>query len=734
VNLFIIISLLGSAATFYLGFSVFKRDVRNPLNLIFFLFCLSVTYICFFDYAYRQAYTYDEAFYWLNAWDLWIFSIPLELHFVLLLTGKRRLANSIPAYFLLYAPGFLFFWGLERYLSYEPLMTQWGWAFKISPQEHPVIALLDVWILLLGVFTIMASVYNYRKAGDGIKKHQALYVMTGVTISTVFASVSLEVLPALGVTFPDISGIGYILEIFCMGYAIWRYELFAITPAAAAESIISTMTDALVLASSDGKIAKLNQAAEGFFGEKENEMRGRHISAIFPEREHRTIREVWDKILEGSVPTLDIETHFTTGKDREIPISLSGSALRDRDGTERGIVLVARDLTERVQANRRLQKAQKMESLGTLAGAVAHDLNNILSGIVSYPDLLLKQLPEDSPMRKPVMTIMESGKKAADMVQDLLTLTRRGVSTSTVVELNEIITNYLKGPEYEELLRNHPYIQVLTDLEEPLMNIMGSPVHLMKAIMNLIVNAAEAMPEGGKIRISSANRYLDAPLRGDNELKEGEYVTVTIADGGVGISTEDQERIFEPFYTKKVMGRSGTGLGMSVVWGTVKDHQGYIKLESGSGEGTTFTLYFPATRQEQPHSDKRVSIEEYRGHGQSILVIDDIEEQREIASRILIELGYVVETVSDGKKAIELLRDRSFDLLILDMIMEPGMDGLDTYKEILRINPEQKAIVASGFSETERVKEARRLGAVQYIKKPYTLETIGEAVRVELDR
>jgi len=613
-------------------------------------------------------------------------------------------------------------------------MTQWGWAFKISPEKHPVIALLEAWVLLLWIFTIMASVYNYRRSGDGIKKHQALYVMTGVTISTVFGSVSLEILPALGVTFPDISSIGYILEIFCMGYAVWRYELFAITPAAAAESIISTMTDALILASVDGNIAKLNQAAEGFLGKRENEMRGRHISMIFPEREHRMIREVWDKILEGSGPTLDIETHFKTGKDREIPVSISGSALRDRDGTARGIVLVARDLTERIQANRRLQKAQKMESLGTLAGGVAHDLNNILSGIVSYPDLLLMQLPEDSPMRRPVMTIMESGKKAAEIVQDLLTLARRGVSTSKVVGLNEVINNYLKSPEYEELLGNHPYIQVLTDLEEPLMNIMGSPVHLMKAIMNLIVNAAEAMPEGGKIRISSANRYLDAPLRGYNDLKEDEYVTVTIADSGVGISPEDQERIFEPFYTKKVMGRSGTGLGMSVVWGTVKDHQGYIDLESGSGNGTTFTLYFPATRRERHHSDKRLSIEEYRGHGQSILVIDDIEEQREIASRILIELGYVVETVSDGKKVIEFLRDRSFDLLILDMIMEPGMDGLDTYKGILRINPEQKAIIASGFSETERVKEARRLGAVQYIKKPYTLEKIGEAVRVELDR
>ena len=192
------------------------------------------------------------------------------------------------------------------------------------------------------------------------------------------------------------------------------------------------------------------------------------------------------------------------------------------------------------------------------------------------------------------------------------------------------------------------------------------------------------------------------------------------------------ERIFEPFYTKKVMGRSGTGLGMAVVWGTVKDHKGYIDVQSTEGKGTMFTLYFPVTRKEITGKEKALAMEEYMGKGESILIVDDVKEQREIASRILKKLDYLVATVSSGEEAVDYMKDNSPDLLILDMIMDPGIDGLETYKRILKLHPGQKAVITSGFSETERVKEAQRLGAVKYIKKPYTMEKIGIAVKKEL--
>ncbi len=389
---------------------------------------------------------------------------------------------------------------------------------------------------------------------------------------------------------------------------------------------------------------------------------------------------------------------------------------------------------ERRYLEAQLAKSQKMEAIGTLAGGVAHDLNNILSGLVSYPELLLMDLPEDSPLKQPILTIQSSGQKAAAIVQDLLTLARRGVSVQEVMNLNQLIEAYLSSPENQKILELHPEVTIETNLQDDLFNMMGSPVHLSKTIMNLISNAAEAMPKGGKISITTENVYIDNSLKAFDAVDEGDYTTLTVTDTGIGISPEDIERIFEPFYTKKSMGRSGTGLGMAVVWGTVKDHNGYIDVQSEVGEGSTFTLYFPVTRKELPLSKQSVSAEKYRGNGESILIVDDIEEQREIASGMLKKLGYHVNVVPSGEEAVAFMQKKSADLVVLDMIMNPGMDGLETYQRILEFHPEQKAVIASGYSESDHVKQAQRIGAGAYIRKPYSFEKIGMAIKGELSK
>ncbi len=381
----------------------------------------------------------------------------------------------------------------------------------------------------------------------------------------------------------------------------------------------------------------------------------------------------------------------------------------------------------------RLLRSQKMEALGLLAGGVAHDLNNVLSGIVSYPDLLLMDIPSDSPLRKPILTIQSSGYKAAAIVQDLLTLARRGVTNLRVMNLNTIVMEYLNSPEHEKLMYHNRDIQVITSLHPQLLNIKGSEIHLKKTVMNLVSNAAEAQPEGGKIIISTENRYLDVVLKGYENVKEGDYVVLSIEDTGTGILPQDLSRIFEPFYSKKVMGRSGTGLGMAVVWGTVQDHQGYINVETAEGKGSTFELFLPVSREGLTLTDKLVQIEDYMGKGESILVVDDVPEQREIASGILSKLNYSVSVASSGEDAVSYLKTHSADLIILDMIMEPGIDGLETYRRIIQIHPGQRAVIASGFAENKRVKEIQNLGAGQYIRKPYTIEKIGLAVKKELE-
>lgn len=374
-----------------------------------------------------------------------------------------------------------------------------------------------------------------------------------------------------------------------------------------------------------------------------------------------------------------------------------------------------------------------MEALGLLAGGVAHDLNNILSGIVSYPELILMDLPEDSPLRKPMKTIHESGMRAAGVVSDLLTIARGVATGKEALNLNTIISEYLGSPEYQKLKETNSVVNFRTDLDSHLLNMRGSPIHLQKTLMNLVTNASEAIEGGGTVTISTFNRYLDEPLKGYDDLRTGEYVALSVSDNGRGISSKDMERIFEPFYTKKVMGRSGTGLGLAVVWNTVQDHNGYIHVET-SEKGTVFELYFPVTRKETAAAKEPADLINYMGRGEKILVVDDEESQREIAIGILTKLGYHAEAVSSGEKAIEHVRKYSADLIVLDMVMPKGMNGRETYREILNIRPGQKAIIASGYAKTEEVTAAQDLGAGKYIKKPYTLEKIGVAVKEELKK
>jgi len=386
------------------------------------------------------------------------------------------------------------------------------------------------------------------------------------------------------------------------------------------------------------------------------------------------------------------------------------------------------------ESEERLQRAEKMEALGQLAGGVAHDLNNVLGILSGYSELLLLEIPEGQRSRSHVEKILQSTEKGAAIIQDLLTLARRGVAASEVINLNSVVSGFLKTPVFEKTKDYHPRVTFRIEYDENLLNIKGSPVHLEKTLMNLVANAAESISGKGEVTIRTESRYLDRTIRGYDEVREGDYAVLTVSDTGMGIPAENREKIFEPFYTKKTMGRSGTGLGLAIVWGTVKDHNGYIDVQTEVGQGTTFTLYFPVTREELVAPRRKEPIEHYMGRSESVLVVDDIAEQRDVAAGLLTRLGFEVHVVSSGEEALEYLGRNKTDILVLDMIMAPGIDGLETYKRVLEINPRQKAILVSGFSETERVREAQKLGAGAYVRKPYVMEKIGIAIREELIR
>jgi signal transduction histidine kinase/ActR/RegA family two-component response regulator len=432
---------------------------------------------------------------------------------------------------------------------------------------------------------------------------------------------------------------------------------------------------------------------------------------------------------------LALTREFTKGKldarseieDRPDEFGKLANAFHDMADT-----LVRNQITLR-ENEEKLARSRKMESLGLLAGGVAHDLNNILSGIISYPDLILLELPADSKLRKPIETILESGHRAADIVQDLLTVARGVAIKKEPLNLNALVLEYLHSPEFYQLKQLHPNVAVNKNLDPDLFNTIGSRVHILKVLTNLVSNAAEAISGSGKVTISTMNRYMDRLLKGYSDVKLGEYVVLSVSDDGSGISPNDLDRIFEPFYTKKVMGRSGTGLGLAVVWNIMLDHGGYIDVVTNE-HGTSFELYCPMTRESLVRRDIAISISDYAGNGEMILVVDDVESQREISCRMLEKLGYKTAAVSSGEEAVEYLKANRVDLVLLDMIMDPGINGLQTYQRIIKIHPNQKAILISGFSETYEVLQAQKLGAGQYLKKPVTIERIGLAVKEELEK
>ena len=479
-----------------------------------------------------------------------------------------------------------------------------------------------------------------------------------------------------------------------------------------------------------------NPAVKALTGVGPEDVVGRTLDENFPGLRTQGIPQRYAEVVRSQTAITFEEMNYEDNRVLRAYFSIKAFPL---PGNHVGVFF--ENITERKQAEEkrreledRLQRSEKMEALGTLAGGVAHDLNNVLGIVLGYSELLASSLDKSSPLQSQVENIMKGSERAAGIVQDLLTLARRGVQTRSPVRINDVIMNFLKSPEHERILLYNPRMRVDADLQADILNIMGSCIHLHKTIMNLISNASEAMSNGGSLNIKTSNQYLDRAIRGYDDVREGEYVVLSVSDTGEGISSDDIRHIFEPFYTKKVMGRSGTGLGLAVVWGTVKDHEGYIDVQSEVGKGTTFELYFPVTREKLSDDKTPVPMPDYMGKGESVLVVDDVKGQCDLASEMLSRLNYKVASVPSGEAAVEYLKANRADILVLDMIMDPGMDGLDTYKEILKLYPGQKAVIVSGFSETDRVKKANRLGAGAYVRKPYVMERLGLAVRRELDR
>ncbi|MBM9514481.1 transporter substrate-binding domain-containing protein [Desulfogranum marinum] len=380
------------------------------------------------------------------------------------------------------------------------------------------------------------------------------------------------------------------------------------------------------------------------------------------------------------------------------------------------------DISKRLEMEARLHRSMKMETIGMMAGGVAHDLNNILSGIVSYPELVLMKLPKESKIYGHVETIRQSGIKAANIVADLLTVARGAAATIKNINLNALIQEYVSSPECKQLKASHQGVTLELHLAPDLDNVSCSPIHISKSVMNLVTNAFEVTKAGQSIVLSTF--ISEHPPK---TLKSGRYVVISVEDTGGGIPEDFLPHIFEPFYTKKTMGKSGTGLGLTIVWNSAQDHGGGVFAENVGG-GSRFRFYLPATTQTAPQSEGEIQVSALHGSGEKILVIDDELQQRNVARHMLEILGYQGTFVSSGESGIERALTEKFDLILIDMIMAPGIGGRETYEKIIAKRKNQRAIIVSGFADDIEVKTMMALGVSQFVKKPYSLKDLAVAI------
>jgi PAS domain S-box-containing protein len=414
-----------------------------------------------------------------------------------------------------------------------------------------------------------------------------------------------------------------------------------------------------------------------------------------------------------------------------------GNWVFNGNGTPRESVIVSRDITERRQTEEKmaalqeqLGQAQKMEAIGRLAGGIAHDFNNILAVIQGYSDLCLCSIPKEDPLREDIQGIANAVRRAANLISQLLTFSRRQAMEMEVIDLNPLLRNL------EKMLCRviGEDIELVTLLADDLGRVKADPGQIEQILLNLAVNSRDAMPSGGKLTIETANVTLKETYSQDHPgLAPGHYVMVSITDTGLGMSQEVKERIFEPFFTTKEMGK-GTGLGLSMVYGIVKQSGGHIRVDSEPGKGTVFRVYLP--RVDEPP----VEVEEKEIGGaplgkETILVVEDEEEVRRLAVRILERHGYRVLEASCVNDALALCKEpnKPIHLILTDIVM-PEMSGPQLAKQLSSLHPQLKVLYMSGYTDNAIVHQGDLKDGVNYIQKPFTMDGLAKKMREVLDK
>jgi PAS domain S-box-containing protein len=492
-------------------------------------------------------------------------------------------------------------------------------------------------------------------------------------------------------------------------------------------SLSENAPDIILTLDADGAIAYVNPAWEKILGYPRQDVLGKPFVQFAREEDARNYVRVFKRIRDRREIVRDLSGCLLDIKGTERHFNMSGAPKVDSRNNVTGILGICKDTTEQRQLEGQLQHAQKMEAVGTLAGGISHDLNNILQAISGYTQLLLmKRDPRDSDWNY-LNLVENSAQRAADLIRRLLVFSQKVESKKSPLVLNREIDQARKL-----LDRALPrMIDIRLDLAADIATIHADPVQIEQIIMNLVMNARDAMPDGGALVIETRNIVLRKPYL---DIKPGAYVLLTVSDSGHGMDPETIKHIFEPFFTTKDVGK-GTGLGLAMVYGIVKSHDAHIICDSEPGVGTTFRIYFPAVEAESgPHETEPAGDEKTFGGTETILLVDDETTLLELGHVMLNRFGYKVMTAGSGEDAVEMYKDHkgSIDLIILDLNM-PGMGGHKCLEELRRIDTTARILVASGCSPDDKMRETLRSSGCRFISKPYRLQDVLKNVKEVLE-
>jgi len=499
------------------------------------------------------------------------------------------------------------------------------------------------------------------------------------------------------------------------------------------ENIIANFLDTLIVTNPDGTIRTINQATLDLLEYSKEELIGKPVGMIFAEEEEE--EEVVKPFFTGTLEELtkrgvlrNYELTYVTKSGRRIPMSFNASVMRNEKGEIMGLVAGAKDISKLKETEAQLRQSQKMEAIGQLAGGVAHDFNNMLTVILGYVDFALNTLKEDNPLYQYLKEVQKAAERAAKLTSQLLLFSRQQTMKMEPLNINSVIQDLSRM--LEPLIGEDIALNIT--LEPNIWTVRANASSIEQVIMNLIVNARDAMPDGGKILIKTENIHVDEEYcKKYTYARPGRFILLSLQDTGIGMTQDVKEKIFDPFFTTKGTGK-GTGMGLSVIYGIVKKHEGWINVESSPGEGAIFRIYLPAASVKQ-EKKKEVSVsfeEELIGRGERILLVEDDESLRNFSIRMLSENGYRVFVAADSREAIDIFKKEKghFDLILSDVIL-PDESGPVLANKLLKIKPELRFLFVSGYDDEKMDSRIIKEGGYPFLNKPYLLPDLLKAMK-----